>query len=156
MGATFVVDASVVVDYLARAKDSTDSLRFIGGLSWPIPLVLMAPDVIFLETANALRNLTLNKTLTRTGADKAVAALGRMPIAAVTCSSVLDGSWALAGSVTAYDGAYLALARELDVPYVTRDRPAARAAAQMRIRAWHVSDPDLHKLLGALEPSSPR
>ncbi|MGH2691137.1 MAG: type II toxin-antitoxin system VapC family toxin [Actinomycetota bacterium] len=156
MAGTFVVDASVVVDFLAPMEDSLDSERFMRGLSWPDPITLLAPDVVFLEAANALRNLALRRVISRQRAERAATALGRMPIASVPCSSVVEGAWSLSRTVTVYDGAYLSLAGELDVAYVTKDRPAARASKQMGIRAFHVSDADLRNLIDSLEPPSPR
>lgn len=41
--------------------------------------------------------------------------------------SLLDGIWALRGNVTAYDAAYVALARLLDAPLITRDTRLAGA-----------------------------
>ena len=156
MAPTFVVDASVVVDFLAPMEDSVGSERFMRGLSWPEPITLVAPDIVFLESANALRNLALRRVISRQRADRAAVALVRMPIASVPCSSVVEGAWALSRTVTAYDGAYLSLARGLDVNYVTKDRPAARAAKQMGIRALHVGDADFGVLMDSLEPPSSR
>jgi predicted nucleic acid-binding protein len=41
--------------------------------------------------------------------------------------SLLDGIWALRNTVTAYDAAYVALARLLDATLITRDARLARA-----------------------------
>jgi predicted nucleic acid-binding protein len=155
VGATFVVDASVVVAVLAHRRDSADSERFIQGLRWPDPITLLAPDLLFLETANALRKLTLRREISKAKGDDAAKALGLMPIAAVPCSSLVEGAWALSPTVTAYDAAYLSLAREMDVPYVTRDARAKKAADQLGIPAWHVSDPELSRMLDTLEPRIP-
>ena len=156
MGPALVIDASVVVDVLAPGADSTGSERLIRGLRWPNPITLMAPDLLFLEAANALRKMVTRKGISQSGADKAASDLDRLPIASVPCSSVLEGAWSLSGSTTAYDAAYLALARDLDLAYVTRDRRAARAAKQMGIRALHVGDADFRDLMDSLEPPSSR
>ncbi|MDP9182694.1 MAG: type II toxin-antitoxin system VapC family toxin [Actinomycetota bacterium] len=43
-------------------------------------------------------------------------------------SALAEAAWNLRGSVTAYDGAYAALASRLDVPLVTLDRKLQRTA----------------------------
>lgn len=154
MGGTFVVDASVVVDFLAPPR-SDDADRVLQGLGWADPLTLMAPDLIFLEAANALRKLAGRRAIPRPAADRAVGALDRLPIASVPCSSIMESAWSLRGNVTLYDAAYLALARDLGVPYVTADRRAATAGNKAGLRAWHVSDPELGRLLDSLEPPRP-
>lgn len=152
MGATFVVDASVIVDSLAPSEYTRDAERFIGGLRWADPIVLMAPDLIFLEAANAFRKMSSQRELSRAGANQAVMALQQMPIAAVPCASVLEDAWKLSGNVTTYDGTYIALAKGLDVPFITADRRASRAASRIGAKTWHISDPRLGEILDALEP----
>lgn len=156
MGATFVVDASVIVDSLAPSPNTRDAERFISGLRWADPIVLMAPDVIFLEAANAFRKMFAQRELSPAGADQAVMALQRMPIAAVPCSSVLEDAWKLSRNVTTYDATYIALAKDLDLPFITGDGRASRAASRIGVKAWHVGDPQLGEILDALEPPSAR
>jgi predicted nucleic acid-binding protein len=156
VSATFVVDASVVVDFLVPGADSYDTERLIGGLRWAEPLTLMAPDLLFLEAANALRKMSLRRGISRAGADRAVRALELMPIASVPCSSVLGAAWSLWRNVSVYDAAYLGLAKNLDLPYVTRDRRAAEAGDRAGITAWHVGNPDLKRLLDSLQPPRSR
>lgn len=151
MGGTFVVDASVVVDFLAPPR-SDDADRVLKGLGWADPLTLMAPDLIFLEAANALRKLAGRRVITGPAADRAVGALDRLPLAAIPCTSIMASAWSLRGSVTIYDAAYLVLARDLGVPYVTADKRAATAGSKAGVRAWHVSDPELGRLLESLGP----
>lgn len=57
MSSSFVVDASVVVEFLAPGRLGSAADRFITGLAWPEPVELFAPDLMLLEVANTLRKL---------------------------------------------------------------------------------------------------
>jgi predicted nucleic acid-binding protein len=152
LGATIVVDASVVFQLLTVAEDDAPSLRVLRALAWADPVTLMAPDLIFLETANALRKFSNRRGMSSAHADRAVATLGSLPIAAVGCSRLLESAWTLRGTFSVYDAAYVGLAGELDLPYLTEDVRAARAAGRAGVRAWRLGGPELKDLLDAHEP----
>jgi predicted nucleic acid-binding protein len=148
--AAFVVDASVVVEFLAPGKHGAAADRFIGGLAWDEPLELFAPDLILLEVANALRRLTDAKALSPAAADRAVHRLPQLAIAMVATGALLEEAWSLRRRMTIYDGAYAGLARALDRPLVTADKRLARACGTARIEAFMVDQPELVTVLDAL------
>lgn len=153
MAAGFVVDASVVVEFLAPGRYGEPADRIIGALAWPEPLELFAPDLLLLETANALRRLATANRLSSAAADRAVSHLPKLAIATVASGALLEAAWSLRDVMTVYDGAYAGLARALDRPLVTCDRKLVRACAAEGIEAFVVDQPELAALLDALEPS---
>ncbi|HEX9823794.1 MAG TPA: type II toxin-antitoxin system VapC family toxin [Actinomycetota bacterium] len=151
MPGTFVIDASVVVEFLIPRELSGPVDRFIRALTWSQPIALVAPDLLFLEVPSALARLARRHDLTSREADQAVSRLLRLPIGPVPASGLVEEGWKLRKNVTIYDASYLALARGLEVPLVTADRRLAKAARSARIRAWAVDDRELETLLDSLE-----
>jgi predicted nucleic acid-binding protein len=150
--AAFVVDASVVVEFLAPGKHGAVADRFIGGLAWDEPLELFAPDLLLLEVANVLRRLASSKAISSQAADRAVTRLPQLAIAMVATGALLEEAWTFRRHMTVYDGAYAGLARSLDRPLVTTDRRLVRACAAASVEALPVDDPALADLLDSLEP----
>lgn len=154
MGATLVVDASVVVDSLMLEGEPKSSTRLFRALAWPDPITLIAPDLIFLESGNAFRKLANRGAVSRKDATRAVQVVDVLPIAPVGCSRLLEGAWSVRENFSTYDAAYLSLARDLALPLVTADTRLKKGAASANVECWHVSDPQLRDLLDALEPTA--
>lgn len=154
MPATFVVDASVVVEFLAPGELTAAATRFMSGLRWREPMALIAPDLLFLEAASALDRLSRRQQLSGKGADRAVARLSQLPLGAVPTAGLLQDAWKLRKNSSIYDASYLALARGLELPLVTADRRLAKAARSARIKALEVDGRELKTLLDALEMGS--
>ncbi len=134
MPGTFVVDASVVVEFLAPGRWGAPADRFIGGLAWHSPLDLYAPDLIFPEVANALRKLSLAKLISDRRAGRLVEHLPKLSIATVASAALLGPAWSFR-----------------NCPLVTTDRRLAAACTSFGIRAFRVDDPELAGTLDALE-----
>ena len=154
MTAGFVVDASGVVEFLAPGRHRAAADRLIGGLAWSEPLELFAPDLLLLEVANVLRRLAEARAISHAAADRAVARLPQLAIAMFASGALLEEAWTLRRRMTVYDGAYAGLSRSLERPLVTTDRRLARACAAAGIEAYTVDQPELARLLEALEPGS--
>lgn len=154
MPAAFVVDASVVVEFLAPGAYGAAADRFVGALAWPTPIELLAPDLLFLEVANTLRKLVLRKGISSAAADRSIDSLGRLAIATVASTALLRGAWSLRGRLTIYDASYVALAEALRLPFVTADRALVRACRGTGVRAWVVDHPEFGRLLDALEATA--
>lgn len=150
-GGVFVVDASVVVEFLAPGRSGEAADRFIGGLAWPSPLELLAPDLLLLEVANALRKLALIKSISDAAADRAVNRLPEIGIAAIAPGPLLADAWTLRSKLTIYDALYVALAKNLDIPLVTADVRLSRAMKGTGAKAWVVDDPVFTARLDAME-----
>ena len=151
MAAGFVVDASVVVEFLAPGRHGDAADRFIGGLAWDEPLELFAPDLLLLEAANVFRRLADAKALSHAAADRAVGRLPQLAITMVASGALLEEAWSLRRRMTVYDGAYAGLSRSLDRPLVTTDRRLVRACATAAIEAFTVDQPELARLLDSME-----
>ena len=121
MTSGIVVDASVVVDLvLARDRAVAIAERIRGH-------VLHAPHVIDIEVAHAIRRSWLAGLIYGSRMDEALAAALDLPINRYSHRPLLPRILALRENVTAYDGAYVALAEILDLPLVTLDGRLARS-----------------------------
>jgi predicted nucleic acid-binding protein len=149
--AGFVVDASVVVEFLAPGRFGGAADRLIGGLAWPEPLELFAPDMILLEVASALRGLVLAKAISDQAASRSIARLPQLSIALVASGRLLEAAWSLRKKMTVYDAAYAGLSKALDRPLVSTDARLVRACAQSDVDAFRVNQKELERLLDSLE-----
>lgn len=117
-----VVDNSVLVSALVDAGPTGKACaaRLSGER-------LVAPDVIDLEAANALRGLLLGRKITEGAAGRAIEALSALPIELVPHNALLPRVWQLRHNCTPYDAAYVALAEHLQTSLVTGDVRLHRA-----------------------------
>ncbi len=122
-----VVDASVVVEQLVALPHSAavdavfTSVVETGAELW-------APDLVYVETASALKKLVARRHIGAAAAKKSLGWLARLPLVAVGTSSLLGEIWDLRDTLSAYDASYVALARRLRAPLVTLDKRLAAAA----------------------------
>jgi predicted nucleic acid-binding protein len=120
---SLVVDASFVVAALVDAgPDGTWAEGLLHGHS------LVAPQLMRVEATNVLRRAAQLGDLSWDVAALSMNDLLELDIRLVPFEPVALRVWELRGSVTAYDGWYVALAEALDVPLATLDRRLARAA----------------------------
>jgi predicted nucleic acid-binding protein len=120
--------------------DASAGVRFVLGLAPDLRRLfedadVSAPDLFALEAANALRAYAARGDLTAAAATDALADLLALPIALVPSRALATGSLgaALELSLTAYDAAYVMLARSLRVTLVTADRRLAAAYEPSRL-----------------------
>jgi len=117
-----VVDASVVVQALADDTLVGDHAR-----EALLGQALTSPEVLDLEVLAALRGLNRANLIDRARADAAIADLTVLPVRRLSHVPLVRRIWQLRDNVTAYDGAYVALAETLEVPLLTRDVRLSRA-----------------------------
>jgi predicted nucleic acid-binding protein len=118
-----VVDASVLVEYLADGEHARQARRQIllsAGALW-------APHVIDAEVGHVLRRGTLAGELSAREAKAALDALADVPLLRAHHRSLLSRAWSLRANVSFYDGLYVALAERLDLPLLTLDARLAGA-----------------------------
>lgn len=123
-----VVDASVLVDYLAggeQAERTRERLRDDRAGLW-------APHVVDAEVGHVLRRAVAAGALRPGAARAALDDLADLPLRRAGHGGLLARAWELRANVSFYDALYVALAERLDEPLVTLD---ARLAAAPRIRA---------------------
>ena len=117
----YVVDASVAVEYLLRtplglaASDTLDSAA------------LIAPELMDVEVASALRKAVLLGRLDEARALAAVADLARWPVDRISHQALTHVAWRYRHNVSAYDAYYVACARSYGVPLLTADGKLAGA-----------------------------
>jgi predicted nucleic acid-binding protein len=118
-----VVDASIVVDLLSRndAKPIENALLDIESLC--------APELIVVEVGNVLRKLVLREKWNKPSVAGFIETFLAMPIRRYPHFELFEDSWRMRNNVTFYDAAYVALARALRIPFLTRDRKLAIAVA---------------------------
>ena len=121
MSQVLVVDASVVVDLVGRFRPQP-----IEALLWAEDSVLAAPELLDVEVLQALRRLDKDGAIPSSRAD-VVELLQALRIRRYRHQSLREALWSLRKNMTAYDSAYVALARLLDATLVTRDAKLARA-----------------------------
>ena len=117
----FVLDASALVELTAGpAPDADLSRRALTGAG-------IAPEVIDIESLQALRSLLRSGAVDATAANRVAAQLAAAPIVRVPHRALLDRIWSLRDTVSAYDAAHVALAESFDVPLLTCDARLGRA-----------------------------
>jgi predicted nucleic acid-binding protein len=117
-----VVDASVVVDLLARYRPQP-----LEELLWAPDAVLTAPELIDVEVLHALRKLDHAGAIPPGRRAELPILMRGLRIRKYRHDSLVEGIWALRRNLTAYDAAYVVLARLLGATLVTRDRRLAQA-----------------------------
>jgi predicted nucleic acid-binding protein len=119
-----VVDASVALKWVIEEEGSAVARRLIEDEE------LVAPDLIFIECANALWAKVKRKQIVRSNAMAALAAIEAAPISSVTTRAHAAAAQAIAFELeqTAYDSLYLAVALAERAKLVTADEAFARAA----------------------------
>lgn len=123
-----VVDASGFADFLlgrsAALSVLGDELAAHRGETR-----LHAPEVVELETLNALRRMVRKRQITARRGTEAVADLRRAPLVRYPHAPLRERIWQLRDELSAYDAAYLALAEGLrQSVLVTADRGMASRA----------------------------
>lgn len=112
-----VVDASVLVDYLAGGEHAESSReRLIRGDE-----ALWAPHLVDAEIGHVLRRAVAVGELRQPTARAALEDLGSMPLRRAGHVGLLERAWALRANVTFYDALYVALAERVEMALVTLD-----------------------------------
>lgn len=119
-----VVDASAAVDYL---------LRLAPAFAWVAERLkasddVSAPHLLDVEVAQALRRFVRAGEVSPDVGAEALGVLSELRIIRFPHIQLLGAMWEFRDRLSAYDGAYVALARALDATLVTTDAKLARAA----------------------------
>jgi predicted nucleic acid-binding protein len=122
-----VVDASVLTDFLLGRSRTMAALE--AELAGHEHEPMHAPDLIELETLNALRRLARSGAVADRRATEAASDLARVRLIRYPNPPLRERVWALRDELTAYNAAYLALAEALDGSVLlTSDGALARRA----------------------------
>ena len=118
-----VVDASVLVEFLAGDEQREAAERAIGREPW-----VWAPALVDAEVGNALRRKVRAEVLTARKARAALDDLLEMRLKRVPHHYLVERAWQLRDNVSFYDGLYVALAEGMGAPLVTFDKKLAGAS----------------------------
>lgn len=123
-----VVDASALTDFLLGRPAALAA--FDTELDGREHEPLHAPELIELETLNALRRLAIGGSISEQRAGEALGDLANLRLVRYPHAPLRERVWALRHELTAYDAAYLALAEALPEPVLmTGDSALATGAA---------------------------
>ena len=119
-----VVDASVLVAFYAAAEPRRETVaaRLASGDA------LFAPAHLDAEIVSALRGLSRPNPALRAAVPGALRHLAGFPLRRMPLAPLLPRIWELRDNLTAYDGAYAALAERLHGPLITCDAKFAGAS----------------------------
>jgi predicted nucleic acid-binding protein len=117
-----VIDASAVLEILKQTPVGLNLQEILGDR------FLDAPHVIDLEVANVLRRWVFSGAMTDIDAKRALDSFLAMPITRHPHTNLLPEIWKLRHNLTAYDAAYLALARFLGAELLTMDDGLSKRA----------------------------
>lgn len=117
-----VVDSSAVVALLADAGPAGQWVE-----TTITSASLFAPQLLPFDVSNILRRHALAGILDASAATLAHADLVALPIDLFPHEVIANLVWELRANITAYDGAYVALAETLAAPLITLDERLARA-----------------------------
>lgn len=118
-----VIDASALLELLL----ATGRAERIGARTLAPDERLHAPHVLDIEMAQALRRMVQLKDITPARANEALDDFGALVVERHSHRELLPRIWQLRESLTAYDGAYVALAEALDAPLLTCDTKLGRS-----------------------------
>lgn len=119
-----VVDASAILEIL---KQTPTGIEIAPSLA---KAELHAPHLIDLEIVNALRRWEMLREMSHSDVQQALEAFLETRIVRHNHTHLLQQIWSLRNNLTAYDAAYLALARTLDAELLTMDAGLRRLAAR--------------------------
>jgi predicted nucleic acid-binding protein len=119
-----VVDASVVIDWVAPDVDPAGTALTLLGQWAADSVTVVAPRLLMEEVANALLTGVRRGRWTGADADRAFDHLEALPIELLDRPEDLSRAWDLSRRYDehpVYDMVYLALAQRLDEPFFTAD-----------------------------------
>ena len=117
-----VLDASIVVQMLVNSTLGQSFADVLDAAHQP----WIAPHLLDLEVANALRNLTIARQLDAHMTEQLLAKLALLPAERHPHTALLGRIWELRHNFSAYDAAYIALAEDTRSTLYTMDRKLAK------------------------------
>ncbi|HSE59798.1 MAG TPA: type II toxin-antitoxin system VapC family toxin [Nitrospiraceae bacterium] len=124
-----VLDASAVLEVVL----STPAAAVVYGRLSATGETLHAPHLLDLEVLQVLRRYCATGEITLDRAKQAVTDYLDFPITRYSHDVFAFRIWELRHNLTAYDGAYVALAEALSAPLITRDRKLAATSGHRAV-----------------------
>jgi predicted nucleic acid-binding protein len=126
--ANYVVDASVVIEYLIIGPYSPNAIAFFGQITDSDRLTV--PEFCLLECTNVIWKQVRFQGMSRLDAESLLKELRGLKLRRVPTKRLLDRALeiALDNQLAIYDSSYVALALHYGYPLITVDQPQSRAA----------------------------
>lgn len=125
----FVVDASVGIKLFVEEPLSDQAHALFTKLTKDPPAELYVPDLFYIECTNILLKYMrrFGRSLEDSQAD--LADLKTLVLKTASTAELMEDAILLASqkNLTAYDACYAVLARQLNIPLITADKPMAQA-----------------------------
>ena len=125
----FVVDASVGIKLFVEEPLSDQAHALFTKLTKDPPAELYVPDLFYIACTNILLKYVrrFGRSLEDSQAD--LADLKTLALKTVSTAELMEDAILLAfqKNLTAYDACYAVLARQLNIPLITADKPMAQA-----------------------------
>jgi len=118
-----VIDASALLEMLLQTPRANQLMERALEPSQR----MHAPHLLDIEVTQVLRRLALRKEITAARAEQALDDLNNLVIERHEHQTLVRRIWQLRDCLTAYDGAYVALAEALSAPLLTCDAKLAGA-----------------------------
>lgn len=135
-----VVDASVGVKWLAifAREEFADRAKSLLDRRTAGELLVLVPDLFWLEVSNALCKATRRNKCTATEADRALDEMQQLPLQTMSSTEMVNSAQEIAIRYgrSIYDSVYIALARETRSELVTADEKLANALPRQFPVQW--------------------
>ncbi len=124
----YIVDASVVIEYLITGTHTAQVRHFFDGLS--AADLLTAPEFCLLECTNVIWKQVRFSGMPKTTANNLLSVVRALNLRRAPMKHLLSKALdiAITHQLAVYDSAYIALALHYGYPLVTLDQPQQRAA----------------------------
>lgn len=138
-----VVDASVGIKLFLVEPLSDQAHRLFAHLTDDPPALFYVPDLFYIECANILWKYEQRFGYPAAQARQDIHDLVHLPLHSVPLTTLAEPALALAAETgcTAYDAAYVVLARELNLPLITADAALARRFADIEPDVCMLGEP---------------
>jgi predicted nucleic acid-binding protein len=129
MTVQYVMDASVIIEYLVLSQNTSKVRGFFGQLTDDDTLII--PEFCLLECANVLWKHIRFHGMRPDTSFELLDILKQMPLKSVMVSPILNQALQIAiqHGLAVYDSCYIALALSQDYPLISLDQPQIRAAS---------------------------
>ena len=130
-----IIDASVALKWFLTESNSDEARQLLRGNE-----PLAAPDLLFVELANALWKKVRRGELPRSEAAALIEEFGSVGLMIVPSAKVLGDAFEIANATgrTVYDAVYIALAMRLDGIFVTADAKLVNGVGSVPFVAPHI------------------
>lgn len=118
-----VVDASALLEIMLQTTRAERLME----RAFTVPERLHAPHLVDIEVTQVIRRMVQRAEITASRGEEALEDFAQLLIERHGHQLLLKRIWQLRDSLTAYDGAYVALAEALGAPLLTCDARLARA-----------------------------